>query len=642
MRKTVQSLLWVAAALFAWAPPATATPPPGPGVTQDADVAERLRTHTVRGGLRARAGRSRSRSTGALGAQAAGVGLEGRIELPVLAVRFQPEAAPYPASDLNERLFVANATGTITDYYGEVSGGRLELTGQVWGWAHAPEPLEHYAGTTQGLSPGNAHVGSLLLVALQQYDPEIDFGRFDNDGPDGLPNSGDDDGIVDYIAFTHSGVGAECGNPGSLWSHAWRFSSWPASGGAPYTTNDAAAGGGFIRVNPYTIQPAWSCFGGPVEIGVFCHEFGHALGLPDLYDTDGSSSGVGGWALMASGGYGGNQSQPERPSHLSAWSKVFLGLQAAKPALLERVYSLTPIGAGGEILRVETGNPNEHFLLEYRTRIGFDRSLPGEGLLIWHVDETRVGFGLLGNTVNSDETHYGVGLEQADGEFELEGGSNRGDAGDPFPGILGAQNPNLLFADGTVPSSGSFVGASGVEITLLESTRDGALVRVRPPEGDLDGDGIPDRSDVCPTVSDPAQADRDGDGVGNACDSCIDTENPRVDLPPRGRSTTGRQYDADADGLGDACDADFTRGGPIVNTTDLLAMIHAFGQPVLAWACLDDDGAPVGPCARYDLDETGTVIAVGDLLEMVSRFGTRPALERCPSCPLECEGPTCP
>ena len=65
--------------------------------------------------------------------------------------------------------------------------------------------------------------------------------------------------------------------------------------------------------------------GNLIDIGVFCHEFGHVLGLPDLYDTDNSSEGLGQWCLMASGSWGGNGSSPQTPTHMSAWCKQKLG-----------------------------------------------------------------------------------------------------------------------------------------------------------------------------------------------------------------------------------------------------------------------------------------------------------------------------
>ena len=141
------------------------------------------------------------------------------------------------------------------------------------------------------------HVASLSASTVAANDAAVNFGQYDNDGPDGLPNSGDDDGFVDFVAFVHPERGAECGTNGNIWSHRFSLSGWLAAygeGTGLYTTNDARTGGGFIKVDDYTIQPVLNCNNfSLIDIGVFCHEFGHAFGLPDLYDTDGGSQGVG-------------------------------------------------------------------------------------------------------------------------------------------------------------------------------------------------------------------------------------------------------------------------------------------------------------------------------------------------------------
>ena len=161
------------------------------------------------------------------------------------------------------------------------------------------------------------------MTALNGVDGGTDFGQYDNDGPDGVPNSGDDDGFVDFIAIVHPEGGGECGNS-NLWSHRWVVTGWPEFA-APWTSNDPRTGGGFIQVLDYTIQPAkgsvTGCGNGIIEIGVYAHEFGHAFGLPDLYDTNGGGQGIGEHGLMGSG----NWQNPPNPAHMSPWSKNELG-----------------------------------------------------------------------------------------------------------------------------------------------------------------------------------------------------------------------------------------------------------------------------------------------------------------------------
>ncbi|HXV13183.1 MAG TPA: M6 family metalloprotease domain-containing protein, partial [Candidatus Krumholzibacteria bacterium] len=250
------------------------------------------------------------------------VAITGNFAVPVFAVKYSDTGAdPYPVSTLQARLYSGpHAPRTLTEYYDEISYGDLNLTGTVYGWTLLSGTNAFYAGagTCNGLC-GSANIDNLIIETMNANDGAIDFSQYDNDGPDGLPDSGDDDGYVDFVAFVHPEAGAECGVSGNIWSHRYALSGWT---GSPYITNDARTGGGFIRVDDYVIQPAFNCGGATViDIGVYCHEYGHAFGLPDLYDTNGGSQGVGHWCLMGSG----NWNTPTDPGHMSAWSKNELG-----------------------------------------------------------------------------------------------------------------------------------------------------------------------------------------------------------------------------------------------------------------------------------------------------------------------------
>ncbi|MBZ0252373.1 MAG: M6 family metalloprotease domain-containing protein, partial [Candidatus Methylomirabilis sp.] len=328
-------------------------------------------------------------------------------------------------------------------------------------------PDTYYEGGCNGLC-GAGKVKTLITESVAALDAGVDFGAYDNDGPDGVPNSGDDDGYVDFVAFVHAEAGGECGGA-NVWSHRFSLSGWGVWNGV--ATDDARAGGGFVRIDDYVIQPALACGGvDMIEIGVFSHEFGHAFGLPDLYDTDGSSNGAGEWDLMASGSWGGNGYTPESPSHMSAWSKAFLGWveplemdvsQAAAQVPDAETYAAAlkvPFGAGVDA--------DEYFLIENRRKIGFDASLRTGGLLIWHVDDDRWGGPGSSNNANTrecedgpvngpcaDGMHYTLALEQADGRYDLEGDVNRSDSGDPFRAGL-----NDAFGADTTPWSRPYSG----------------------------------------------------------------------------------------------------------------------------------------------------------------------------------------
>jgi M6 family metalloprotease-like protein len=376
------------------------------------------------------------------GARAAGgIAVSGTKTIPVLTAKFNNTAAdPFATADLQKELFDGPwPTGTMTQYYQETSYGQLTVTGTVHPWKQLPSNDTFYEGGCNGLC-GTARISDFLRQTLDLNDAAVDFAQHDNDGPDGVPNSGDDDGFVDFVAFVHAETGGECGTS-NIWSHRWVLSGW---GGGDYTTTDARNGGGNIKVDDYVIMPALACGGANmIEIGVFAHEFGHAFGLPDLYDTDpdnGDSEGIGNWCLMAGGGWGGDGASPERPSHMSAWSKYFLGwvnptevTADLKPATIDDAED------NAEAFKIPI-SATEYYLVENRQAKKFDQNLPGSGLVIFRVNETVVNAGLTNNQVNADENNKGVDVEEADGQKDLDNAANRADGGDVFPGTSNKRN----------------------------------------------------------------------------------------------------------------------------------------------------------------------------------------------------------
>jgi thrombospondin type 3 repeat protein len=158
-------------------------------------------------------------------------------------------------------------------------------------------------------------------------------------------------------------------------------------------------------------------------------------------------------------------------------------------------------------------------------------------------------------------------------------------------------------------------------------------------DADVDGDGILDSADNCPTVSNPTQSDFDGDGVGDACDNCVNVANPRVAagfLTTNPWATlTGGQRDDDHDGFGNKCDAKFTTG-PLVNSADLTQFRTANGKNRTGDTC---GTSGTRPCAIFDLDESGLLINSSDLSQFRLLNGKAPG-PKCPTCPLTCTAGT--
>ncbi len=401
--------------------------------------------------------------------------------LPVLLIQGLFSDSPEPhisQQDLQTSLFEGPSEfGTLTDYYDEVSGGRLTVSGEALPWVRTTVSMAEAVGTSYGLG-GDAKTGEFLVQAVAGVDELVDFGRFDNDGPDGVSNSGDDDGYVDAVAFQFIEISASCGGPG-IWPHRSRIQYW-FDPEASYTSNDPRTGGGFIRVNDYTTQSAADCGGVNVQKATtIAHELGHVLGLPDLYDR---SRGllpeerrwvVGCWDLMAAGSWGCGTNNREawvRPTHMGAWEKIRLGwlggLEVVQ-GVLDQEFTLEPVQSSGQALKVflEEGNPSsqtEYLLIEYRKKVGFDQDLPAAGVLVYHVDPKIKS----NRPCDSCPQTYMVELLEADGNNTLRlnflQGGNRGEAGD----VWGASGPGRL-TNNTYPSTNLTSGEESV-VTIYD------------------------------------------------------------------------------------------------------------------------------------------------------------------------------
>jgi len=390
--------------------------------------------------------------------------VRGTFHLPVLLGYYTEEGRPGETLDAVQSKFFdgPNPTGTIGEYFDQASGGRVQLVGETFDWRSTSLSRAQVTGGVSGLG-GSSRVGQFiteLMVAAD--DGSVDWGRYDNDGPDGVPNSGDDDGYIDVLGVVHSTPGGECGGTerGSrIWSHRW---SLRAATGQSYVTASPAANGGFIRANDYTIQPVRNCDDTRInDIGVFAHELGHGFGLPDLYGVGGAGhSGIGTWGLMGSGSWGCANSSPERPCFPGAWTREQLGWGEfidLAPGVDHGLITLRSPAQGGAIYRYRVPGTSTYYLLEYRSRTGFDGEVHAEGLLVWQIDEQVIAENRVRNRVNGTPYRMGVWIRQADGENDLgdtSAAGNRGDGGDPFPGTAARTS----FHAGSRPSARTHEG----------------------------------------------------------------------------------------------------------------------------------------------------------------------------------------
>ncbi len=355
--------------------------------------------------------------------------LRGQVRVVVVLVDF----ADHPMNENQQHfkdLFFSMGVlpyGSVKEYYRDVTGGAVDLVGEVVGPYRLPRKLSWYANNNFGIGrpSGTPRAQYMARDAATAADPSVDFRPYDNDG----------NGYVDAFIVVHAGGGGEAtGNPGDIWSHKWVLT-------APYNTDKT-------RIYSYLTIPE------DARIGVSAHELGHLLfGFPDLYDIDYSSEGVGNWCLMGGGSWNGGG---DVPAHPSAWCKVQQGWVSEINVSNPGTVTFDDVKTSRAVHRVwrDGQQGSEYFLVENRQRTGYDRLIPGAGLLVWHVDD--------GQSDNSDENHYKVGLVQADGRRDLELDRNRGDAGDAYPGT----SANTALTPISTPSSDSYSGQdTAVSIT---------------------------------------------------------------------------------------------------------------------------------------------------------------------------------
>ncbi len=363
-------------------------------------------------------------------------GFAGDFRILALLVEFSDHPAA-TAPVFYDNLVFGEEYPSVRDYYQEVSYGQIDLVTvnvpSSLNWLTPPETYAYYVNGQNGTGSYPTNSQKMVEDLVDQIDPVVDFSDYDNDG----------DGYVDVIIVIHSGSGAEyTGSDDDMWSHKWGINARQKDG---------------VYIQDFTVQPEYWLSSGDMTIGVYAHELGHAFGLPDLYDIDYTSYGIGDWGIMSFGSWLGPHNRGGCPAHFCAWSKTQIGV--VEPAVLtanSSNHAITNVEDSPEILRLwNSGNiDSEYFLVENRRKIGYDSYLPGEGLLIWHIDDDKLRNDREWWPGMAASDHLGVALEQADGLFELEHKLDAGDNIDPFPGAFNVTSFNTL----TQPSSESYDG----------------------------------------------------------------------------------------------------------------------------------------------------------------------------------------
>ncbi|GLC28850.1 immune inhibitor A [Clostridium omnivorum] len=209
---------------------------------------------------------------------------------------------------------------SMKQFYDQQSGGSYDIEGNVMGWYMATNPAKYYGADSTDGSNHNVNVRALIKEALVDASKEANLADYDLEDPydlDGDGNINEPDGIIDHLMVIHSGMGQEAGGGAigadSIWSHSSKVYSVVDGKALPWQIP-----GTTMSAFPYTIMPEDGAS------GVFVHEFGHDLGLPDEYDTQYTGAGepIEYWSIMSSGSWVGKIPGAE-PIGFSPYAKEY-------------------------------------------------------------------------------------------------------------------------------------------------------------------------------------------------------------------------------------------------------------------------------------------------------------------------------
>ena len=274
---------------------------------------------------------------------------------------------------LNEPGYSVNGgTGSARDFYSDNSHGLFTPVFDVYGPVTLTKNVADYGGNDAN---GNDKAAEdAVIEGCQALDDEIDFSLYDNDG----------DGDVDLVFMYYAGQNeAEGGASTTIWPHQWELSSAGKS-----LTLDG------VKVDSYACTSELSGGWGATVmcgIGTACHEFGHAMGLPDFYDADysqnGQAAGLFSFSTMDNGAYNNNG---RTPPYFNFEERILLGwLDESDYQEFSSTgsYSLTSV-QDNLAYRTTTDKDGEYFAYECRGSNGWDAGLPANGLIVYHVDKS--------------------------------------------------------------------------------------------------------------------------------------------------------------------------------------------------------------------------------------------------------------
>lgn len=287
------------------------------------------------------------------------------------------------------------AAGSVHDYFKDMSRGVFDLTFDIIGPVKVSKSATYYGGPSV-IMGGTDHIGEFITEAVKNADAayNIDWSKYDWDG----------DGEVEQVFVLYAGYGQATGGPtGTIWPNAWTLDEATAN-------NDSNGGfsldGVFINQYACSNELYQSSGSTPMGLGVFCHEFSHCMGLPDMYDTNYSNTPtMGDWDLLASGSYNGPNGIGWCPAGWTSYERAYAGwldIEELKAGDIITGMKDLEDYEGKAYAIYNDNHRDEFYLLENHKNRGWDAYTPEGGLLVIHVDYDKALFD--NNIVNSKGT----------------------------------------------------------------------------------------------------------------------------------------------------------------------------------------------------------------------------------------------
>ena len=367
----------------------------------------------------------------------------GARKVPIILVEYQDRKF----NNTREQIIQAMLTGntSVQQYFKDQSNGKYDPDFEVFGIYTLSQNRQYYGGNTSG--GDDKGLGSMVTEACQMAAADgVSFNRFDTNS----------DNYCDVVIVIYAGVGeaqASYTVPSAIWPCNWNLQSasyYGMGGNGAFRPN-----GSNVYVNNFAV---FNELHGSSDntttidgIGTFCHEFGHCLGLPDFYDTNyGGHYGMGYWDIMDTGCYANDT---YTPVGYSAYEKNFMGWIDYVIPHPGTHYTLPIWNQKNEetdkaLFLQSDINSNEYFIIENRRQQGWDRYLPGQGLLIHHITYSAERWSA--NTPNNQNIQL-VTIMPADNSL-----STNNESGDTWP-----RNDKSAFTDNSTPAAKLNMTASG-------------------------------------------------------------------------------------------------------------------------------------------------------------------------------------